>query len=166
MIVAIDPGVTRSAYAAFDERGRLLSVAFAAPPCEGVDLVVVERPGYHGARSNAARTQDLIALAWEGAAAAYRFGAPVIELSASGWNHSLPKPVVHSRMWKVLTDAERETLGGDATAARIERAVTKGAAKRWATGGKGGHWYPASFAGHNLLDAAAIGCVYLGRVKL
>lgn len=163
MIVAVDPGVSRCAYAVFGADDVLVSVGFDPPAAP--DLVVVERPEYHGARSNAARTQDLIALAWEGAAAAYRFGVPVVEYGASEWNGGAPKPITHKRLWDALADSERLILGGLETYAGIELAIDKGAAKRWATGGKGGHWYPRSFAAHNWLDATALGCVYLGRLQ-
>lgn len=163
MIVAIDPGIKECAYAVFSVDDMLVSVGFE-PPKNVPDLVVVERPEYHGARSNTARTQDLLALSWQGAASAYRFGAPVSEYGAGEWNGGAPKPVTHLRLWRALSDSERALLGGLETYAKIELAVDKGAAKRWATGGKGGHWYPKSFKTHNLLDAVAIGCVYLGRL--
>lgn len=160
MITAIDPGVAQCAYADF--RDDVLTRVGFDPPGQRPDVVVVERPEYHGARSNAARTQDLIALTWEGAAAAYRFGVLVVEYGASAWNQKRPKPITHHRLWAVLDDAERALLGGDATHDAIKRAIDKGAAKRWVSGSR---WYPASFQTHNLLDAAAIGCVYIGRLE-
>lgn len=164
MIVAIDPGIKRCAYASFDGE-RLARAAFEAPPWR-VDLVLVERPEYHGARSNAARTQDLMALSWAGAVAAYRLGAQVKEYGASEWNRGAPKPIVHKKLWRALEEPERVLLGGSETLKRIDAAVEKGAVARWRTGRKGAHWYPASFAAHNLLDAAAIGCAHLGRISL
>jgi hypothetical protein len=92
-LLAIDPGSAGEGNAcALYVGGELVGAWFAryqsALPwgqCAGVRLgtVVIERPAYQGARSDAARVQDLIALAWSGAllAGAYagRDGAELVE---------------------------------------------------------------------------------------
>jgi len=161
MITAIDPGVHRCAYA--DLRDGVITRVDFSPPVSPPDIVVVERPEYHGSRSNAARTQDLLALSWAGARAAYALGGVVAEVGASAWNRALPKPIVHHRLWKQLSGEEKDLLGGDTTEATIDKALDKGARKRWAAGHR---WYPAKFDTHNLLDAAAIACVYTKRLVL
>lgn len=131
------------------------------------DEVIVERPEYHGARSDSARTQDLIALAWEGAmlAGAYagRFGAPVCAYGVSEWKGSEAKPCQHARLWKVLDADERAVLGGDATWRAIDAAREKGALDRWSR--SGGDYYPRGFKWADMLDAAALGATHLGRIR-
>ncbi len=174
--------------AAWFERyaGRVLG----SPAWLRIDEVVVERPAYQGARSDQARVADLINLAWSGAllAGAYagRDGAWLVEYTPNdvrdkrcpkharvstrpapctcsrGWKGSEQKPVQHARLWEVLTPAERAVLGGDATARRIDAAVTKGALERWA---KPGAAYYGAWTGHNTLDAAALGAHHLGRLE-
>jgi hypothetical protein len=133
----------------------------------GLDLVLVERPEYQGQRSQAARPTDLMNLAWSGALLAGQFsgrdGCPIIELPPSVWKGSESKPVNHKRLWAVLDAAEREVLGGLVTEKAIRAACVKGALARW--GISGAACYPKSFDTHNLLDAAAIGCYFLGRLK-
>lgn len=174
-LLAIDPGVRDKCACALFIEDELKSVWFeahadarrytGAPPL-ALLRVVVERPEYHGARSDAARTQDLLALSWAGAALAYAYGgaadAPVIERGVGEWKGSEPKPVMHARLWRVLSDAERALLGGGATHAAIAKAVEKGALRRWKAGGV---WYPRKFVAHNLMDAAALGSWELGRLK-
>jgi hypothetical protein len=63
----------------------------------------------------------------------------------------------------VLTVQERALLGGIATSDGIEKAIQKGAQRRWPEGYQP---YPKSFTIHNVLDAVAIGCVELGRLDL
>jgi hypothetical protein len=129
-------------------------------------VIVVERPEYQGERTQSARPQDLIALAWAGArAAAYAAGestAEIIELTPSKWKGTEPKPIHHARLWAILSAPERAILGGDATGAAIEAAVERGAMSRWSKPGVA--YYARSFKTHNLLDAAALGAHYLGRL--
>lgn len=80
-----------------------------------------------------------------------------------GWKGSEPKPIHHARVWEELTLAERRVLGGDKTHAAIERACEKGALNRW--GRPGASYYPRAFKTHNLLDAAALGLTFLGRIE-
>jgi hypothetical protein len=63
-------------------------------------------------------------------------------------------------MWARLDTVERELLGGNATAARIEAAKRAGALDRWAR--SGGEYYGA-WLGHNLLDASGLGMWRLER---
>ena len=184
-VVAIDPGVHACAWARFYRFATgwtLVETGFATAPympdfqCE-VGEIVVERPDYQGDRSNRARTQDLLGLSWAGAACAFYVagatGAPVVEYTPRQWKGSEAKPVQHARLFgvnshltgepAVLTPAEQAVLGGHATAAAIAAAVEKGAADRWAKPGVA--YYLRTFATHNLLDAAALGCFHLGRLE-
>lgn len=188
-ILGIDPGHAGqgNACAAF-EGGRLVSTWFervttytaAPPPPDPRNLkargsfrvIVVEQPVYQGERSNRARPADLMNLSWSGAllAGAYagRDGAPIAALPANdsggvrGWKGSEPKPVMHARLWEVLTPEERAIMGGDRTWAAIAKAREKGALNRW--GRPGASYYPRTWVRHNELDAVALVCVYLGRL--
>lgn len=173
MIIAIDPGVHACA-CAYLENGHLLGTTFTqfstALDWIGsykVTHVVVERPEYQGLRTQSARPGDLIALAWAGALLAGRIvgatGAHLVELPPSSWKGSEPKPVHHSRLWQTLTSEERALLGGDTTRDAIARAVDKGARERWKKGGSA--YYPRAWAMHNILDAAALGVFYVGRMR-
>ena len=142
--------------------------------------VVVERPEYHGARSEQARIKDHQDLAWSGAAVAYYYAgaasAPVFELTPTEWKGREPKPQQHARMWdEVLTTAEQSLLTrlnsswaqpklkGTHIRDVIEQALEKGARTRWSL--SGAQCYPRGFKLHNVLDAVALGCVYCGRMK-
>lgn len=110
MIIAIDPGVAGRGCAcasAHPHSGVLEDAWFERPVRGGVTgiphakglpprlgqagsggtLVLVERPVYEGERSEKARTQDLLALAWEGALMAGEFAGrdqcPIIEMPPS-----------------------------------------------------------------------------------
>jgi hypothetical protein len=165
-LLAIDPGAAHPgpACAYFDDT-RLVHVEFSYTPSFAVDHVVIERPEYQGARSQAARVQDLLALSWAGAKCAYIAvgrGATPHEYTPSARTGQEPKPVHHSRLWAVLDTNERRVLGGDATARAIEAALDAGARRRWPAGYAA---YPRSFKTHNLLDAAALGAFFLGRLE-
>ena len=165
-LLAIDPGVHAQACALY-VGGYLDSVEFNLHPDLANLVVVVERPEYQGKRTEAARVQDLIALAWNGArfgsmVAASSPGGRLVELTPSQWKGSSPKPVVHAALWGVLSAAERAILGGAKTHAAIVKALERGAAKRWPPNA---HMYPSAWTMHNILDAAAMGAFYLGRIK-
>ncbi len=155
-----------------------------------VGVVVVERPALQGQKTRAARPQDLMDLCWSGAmlAGAYagRDGCPILEFTPNdvrdkrciyhvkrsigsactcsrGWKGSEPKPVQHARLWEELGPAERLVLGGDMTRDAIYEARERGALDRW--GKPGVEYYPKRFTTHNLLDAVALGCTYLGRLQ-
>lgn len=170
MIIAIDPGVHACAGAWFHTgtlRGGVAALKYPAPYTElGVTHVVVERPAYQGVRTQSARPQDLMSLSWEGAKLAGLIagatGAHFVELEPSAWKGSEPKPVHHARLWSVLTDAEREILGGAATGLVIANAVDKGARERWKRDGAA--YYPRTWVMHNVLDAVALGATYVGRL--
>ncbi len=183
-LIAIDPGVVGGGCAcACCIGGTLEGVWFERvqrytrdnpPPAKGpaavgsgISLVLVERPEYQGDRSLNARVQDLMALCWEGAilagAFAGRDGCPIVELPPSVWKGTEPKPMQHARLWACLTAGERAILGGDRTAGVIHEAREKGALDRWSK--PGAAYYPRSFRTHNLLDAAAMGAVYLNRLE-
>jgi hypothetical protein len=171
VIITIDPGVHACALAylesshvqAFDLTNRVDRAALATLD---VSHVVVERPEYQGLRTQCARVQDLIALAWSGALLAGTIagttGAHLVELAPSKWKGSEPKPVHHARMWAALVASERAVLGGDATRNAITCAVEKGARERWKRGGAA--YYPRAWTMHNVLDAVALGLTYVGRM--
>lgn len=165
IILSIDPGVAESAQALIQHE-RLIEVGFRSLGAwlwrgEAVDLVVVERPEYQGARSDAARTQDLLALSWAGAKAAYSVGVEVREVTPREWKGSTPKPVHHLRLWEdCLNDAERKLFAPD-TGRRIMQAAEKCALRP----GKPGASYYGRWDGHNLLDAAALGLAFVGRFR-
>lgn len=178
MTLAIDPGVARGgcACAAFDG-ARLASIWFehARQPlacAHAFGVVLVERPVLQGDRTRAARPQDLMSLAWEGAllAGLYagRDAARVIAWPASdtreerGWKGSEPKPIQHARLWAILHASERAVLGGAATERVILAAREKGALSRWSR--PGAAYYPRAFTAHNTLDAVALGATHLGRI--
>ncbi len=175
----IDPGVHTCAWALFED-AVLVAVGFG---CYGNSLalgaaidaygrpseVIVERPEYQGARSDAARTQDLLALSWEGAkfAAAYagRYDATLVERTPGQWKGSEAKPPHHARLWdRCLVPMEKAKLGGEATRKRIMKAAEACALRP----GKSGASYYGRGKGsevHNLLDAVALGCTYHGRFR-
>lgn len=142
---------------------------------DGFDQIVVEKPQYDK-RSEKARIQDTIELAWQGASLAFAFsgrdGAPVIGYLPREWKGSEHKPLMHRRLWAVLDDEEREILGGMGTAILIQEACTKGGLDRWAR--PGGDYYSqakrARFGGgrggyiHNLLDAASLLKIHTGQL--
>lgn len=186
-IICIDPGHAGegNACAAFED-GRLISVWFErvqtqSPTRVGMkhspiayeqntgwsDLIIVEHPEYQGERSDNARPIDLINLSWSGAllagAFAGRDGCPIIEFTPTEWKGQESKPINHGRLWEVLEVAERNILGGKATAGAIQKAKRKGALKRWKI--SGADCYPKKFTMHNKLDAVAIGCYFLKRLK-
>jgi hypothetical protein len=173
-LLAIDPGSAGAGNAAAGFReGRLEGAWFerftpelAVSNRGAFATVIVERPDYQGARSDAARVADLIALAWSGAllAGAYagRDGAELVEYTPRQWKGSEQKPIHHVRLWAVLDAAERAVLGGAATERRILEARERGALNRW---GKPGASYYGRWTGHNLLDAVALGCVHMGRLE-
>ncbi len=184
IILAIDPGVRadlrrrvptdpRVCACALGDGERLRSVYFARPdepwgggPRVRPDLVIVERPEYQGARSDAAQTGDLIALAWSGAQAAYSVGAPVEEYTPGEWKHSEAKPPQHLRLWEdCLTEAERNLFPAG-TYDRIVKAATAYALHP--KPGKSGAEYYGRGKGsdvHNLLDAGAFLLAYVGRFR-
>lgn len=170
IILAIDPGVELCACAWFDDACLRRIEFHAAHKVRGAcsripDLVVVERPEYQGARSDAARTQDLLALSWAGAKAAYRVGAPEVrEVTPSEWKGSEAKPPQHARMWTMcLTDDEKKLFPAD-TGKRIMTAARKYALH---PGRPGAEYYGRGKGSevHNLLDAAALGLAYVGRFR-
>jgi hypothetical protein len=177
-MIAIDPGYARGgpgcACAAFTD-GRLVDVWFARPNREALkrlaclyahSLVVWEIP-QDDARLRGASATTLIRLAAEGATLAGMFAgaacADVRAVTPAAWKGSVPKPVHHGRLWAVLDAGEQAVLGGPRTGAAIEAAKERGALERWKR--PGAAYYPASFTAHNLLDAVALGCHTLGRIK-
>lgn len=176
-ILAIDPGYAKGGKGcacAFFRDGILArtwferhstwchSSARAATP--GLRAVVWEKPQADG-RTYAAGPAVMIDLTDAGASlaglyAGY-FGAQLVALTPSASKGNRPKPICHRELWtSVLTDTERALLGGDATWRQIEKACEKGALSRW---NPKLDWYPRTWLLHNILDALALGCGYLGR---
>jgi hypothetical protein len=148
------------------------SQAAKQPPLFGSDewfgAIVWERP-VHRVRdeqySHAVPVETLLELTSVGSGLAHLYagalGAEIKELRPHEWKHSRHKPPHHKALWRILTEAERAILGGDATYAVIEAACRKGALARWKPGVS---YYPSTFITHNLLDAVALGCTYLKRM--
>lgn len=132
----------------------------------GLDEVVVEQP-QQDERSRPVPPAVLMRLSWDGAllAGLYagRHGCSVQGWTPHQWKGSEPKSVQHARMWEVLEPSEREMLGGYATECAILAARRKGALKRWKPHASA--YYPKSFNTADLLDAAAMGCTWLGRMR-
>lgn len=171
MIITIDPGVHACAVTYLENshvQGHALTnvVDRAALATLDVTHVVVERPEYQGLRTQSSRPADLINLAWAGALMAGTIagctGAHLVELPPSAWKGSEPKPVNHARMWRELSPYEKDLLGGTKTGQVILAAVEKGARERWKKGGAA--YYPRAWTMHNVLDAAALGLTYVGRM--
>jgi hypothetical protein len=172
-VLSIDPGSAGKGNAlAYVREGRLAEVWFERFDRKSYiscpyhfNYVVIERPQQDG-RSRAARPEDLMGLAWEGALLAGAYSclntAALVELTPTEWKGSEPKPQMHARLWKILTPAERLVLGGERTGIAIHKAREKGALDRWSKPGVA--YYPRSFDTHNLLDAAALALVYGGRL--
>lgn len=180
--IAIDPGIKKCACACL-VNGELREVWFEAvvygavnscrgptdpPPRESMVEIAVEQPEYHGARSDAARTQDLLALAWHGAMLAGQFAgrdqARTFAYPVSEWKGTIPKPMHHHHVWGALVDSEKRLLGGQRTADAIAKACEKHAMRRGKI--KGVECYPRSFETHNLLDAVALGLHHVGRFRI
>ncbi len=172
--VAVDPGYARKTdgnACAFAHRGQLTRVQFerakdfAGSP-EPIDFVIVEQPQQDG-RSWIVPPGVLIKLAWEGALlAAFYAGSSGAELhcpTVNEWKGSENKVPMHRRLWAVLSPTERELLGGLRTERAILAACEKGALCRWSK--SGAELYPSTFKTHNLLDAAALLMVALGRLE-
>lgn len=177
--LAVDPGYGRNTggnACAFAERGQLSAVWFerSANFAEVVvdsdrralDHVIVEQPQQDG-RSWDVPPAILIRLAFEGAALAGLYagasGAQLHVPTVTDWKGSENKAAMHRRLWAVLTMCECDVLGGAKTAAAIERACERGALCRWSK--SGAELYPKSFVTHNLLDAASLLMVALGRLE-
>jgi hypothetical protein len=169
-VLAIDPGAETCACVAF-VNDRITAAGFALPPdwvpVPGAPCVVVVERMQADERTRHVDVRHVLACQWNGAfCAAYlsgRTGAAVQWYTPTEWKGSEPKPVQHARLWDILDDAERAVLGGPPTLATIQKAVDKGAARRWKIAGA--DCYPRKFVTHNLLDAAALGCTHIGRME-
>lgn len=175
-LIAIDPGYGKRSgggcSCAYFGAGKLQEVWIASPATAFDDspkfvraaVVIVEEMQYDR-RSEGKDPRVLLRLQRDGCLLAGLYagaaGADVEALTPSQWKGSVPKPVQHLNLWDVLSPAERTVLGGAATERRITAAVNRGAAERWKR--PGGYYY-GSWTGHNPLDAAALGAIYLGRL--
>lgn len=132
----------------------------------GLDEVIVEQPQQDG-RSWAVPPAVLIRLSWEGvklgAFYAGAHGAKLIEPTPSEWKGSEAKPIMHGRLWLVLSNVERALLGGGVTERHIKAAKRAGGLDRWAKSGD--KYYPSNWLGHNLLDAASMNAIASGRMR-
>lgn len=192
-LLAIDPDTKDGPACAFFENGRLTRAEFVwLPDGAGLDVIVVERM-QADARTRDIDVRGLLDCQFAGGlAAGYALGsshgnAELVHLTPTEWKGSIPKPVHHADLWfskhaeacpeamtathrckacgvaAILDDAERAILGGEKTGGKILAAVEKGALSRWSKAGA--DYYPRKFVTHNLLDAAALGCTHLGRMK-
>lgn len=165
-MIAIDPGADTCACVSF-LHGVVVLAEFTMTPGVHVPSVVVVERMQADERTRHVDVRHVLACQWNAAlCAGYlagRFGAEVTWYTPTAWKGSETKPVQHARLWECLDASERMVLGGDATFAAIERAVEKGALRRWRIAGA--ECYPQSFATHNLLDAAALGCTHTGRME-
>jgi hypothetical protein len=176
VILAIDPGVCFGrkkrgnlidvdgcACAALTDEGRVDGAWFdryAGPRVRVFDHVAIERPQYDK-RSELARVQDLIGLAWDGAILASSFGAPVTWYTPTQWKQSEHKPAQHARLWSTFTDEEKAIFPADSFAI-ISDALERGARSRWKPGTFD---YPDRFLTHDLLDAVALGRHHLSKAR-
>jgi hypothetical protein len=177
-ILTIDPGYAAKGdgCACCASRDGLIVEAWFERPTRGdnlamraniaIDRVIVEKPQQDG-RSWGVPPEVLIELTWAGVALggfyAGAHGAAFAGTCPSDWKGSEAKPVNHGRLWGILSDVECAILGGSPTERQIKAAKRKGALERWAKAG--GEYYPKSWLGHNLLDAAAINAVVTKRLK-
>ena len=178
--VWIDPGYSckgeGNACALFD-RGRLTGAWFARAVAKAEHkralsfpprtiVIGVEEPQQDG-RSWDVPPAVLIRLTAEGFLLAGIYagatGADVARVTPTKWKGSTPKPVMHAILWECLDEQEQEILGGPATASAVYAARERGALRRWAVEKNGP--YPTSFKTHNLLDAACMGAIHLGRMR-
>jgi hypothetical protein len=130
-----------------------------------VSTVVVERLQFRGMVDlpRASRLIDMACAGYLAAGCALACGGELVELTPKQWKGEEHKPIHHARLWGVLMAKEKELLGGIDTSRTIAAAVEKGALDRWRRPGVS--YYPAAFKTHNLLDAVALGCTYLGRLE-
>ena len=119
------------------------------------DTVAVERPCYDGRISRGIPPGTVIDLAWNAAAVAFTLaaGAPVHAHTPTEWIGTVPKSVLHRRIWSALTGPERKFFHCE-TAEWIEAAAEKYARTRKLT----------EHAAYNTLDAAGVGLFELGRI--
>lgn len=168
-ILTIDPGAKECAFAYFAAWGGSVHLAkawFGTVPDYGCPDVVVVEAMQLDSRSRALDLRHVLACQANGHRAAgwaEGRGARFVALTPTEWKGSEQKPVQHARAWSCLSGEERHQLGGDATGARIEDAVRKGALRRWAISGV--ECYPSTWKIHNLLDAACLGLIYVGRME-
>lgn len=170
-LIAIDPGYATRGHgcACVCLRDEFLAAAwfqrsetFDARLCPHVDIVLWEKPQWDG------RSKDgsmLIELTAAGATLAGLYagqcGAQLVAQTPAKWKGSQHKPCMHANLWDALHIAEQALLGGEVTRRHIEAACEEGARERWKPGKS---YYPGAWLVHNLLDAAAMAMVYVGRM--
>lgn len=160
-----DPGAHDVACAYFVDRVLVLADFAVLPAAMHVDIVVIEAMQLDE-RSKSIDLRHVLACQAAGHRAGgflEGHGARAQYVTPTEWKGSEQKPIQHARAWAVLSLSERAVLGGDATYAQIQRAIEKGALKRWHI--SGAECYPRKWRGHNLLDSVSMGCVYHGRME-
>jgi hypothetical protein len=128
-----------------------------------IETVVIEKPQVDD-RTVGIPLKDVINLSYAAGRVLGFYteaGARVKEYLPRQWKGSTPKPLHHLKLWGVLTEAEREVVGGADALAQIEAACERGGLARWS---KPGVVYYGGWKGHNILDAVALGCFHLGRI--
>lgn len=119
------------------------------------DAVAVERPAYDGRIARGVPPSSVIDLAWNAAAVAFTLaaGSPVHAYTPTEWIGTVPKPVLHRRIWSALTGPERRAFP-----AATDEWLT-GAAEHFARKHK-----LLQHPAFNTLDAAGVGLFHLGRI--
>lgn len=162
-LVSCDPGAEAKAgykcYFARWVRGRLKSVHaldfWQAQEWQaelGSVEVVVEKPQMDQ-RTFDVPPKVMINLAWNGALCAAALHPFHLHTVAPAQWTTIPKPVLHLRIWKALTPQEQALFPADTLA------VLKKAALKYARTKKATH-----HEHYNTLDAVGIGLFHLGRV--
>ena len=84
-------------------------------------------------------------------------------VSAQRWKGQVKKPIHHGRVWRVLTDAERQTVAEccGSTPSAIEQRIQKACHLLAVTGEVKSY----SWKGHNLLDAVGLNLEHTGRLR-
>lgn len=139
---------------ALHELNRAQAVAARMSP----DAVAVERPDY---LKGGVPPKIIFGLCWNigRVAEALASGCPVHEYTVndglpSDWIGSTRKPILHQRIWRALSPAERRIFPAS-TAGDIERAAEHFARTRKIL---------TSYVAFNTLDAAGVGLFHLGRI--
>ena len=165
MLISIDPGVKRNAYAVFAS-GVLHQVGWIAPELVPGTDVIVENPVLYGGRAARGSGKDLLDLARAVGAIEFWAGAnhaSVQLVAPARWKGQVCKPICHARIWRELSAGERvecsESFGMHPL--DIEKKITD-ACKSYAKTRKVTRY---SWAAHNLLDAIGIGLWALKRQK-
>lgn len=152
-LLAIDPGAHSLGWASFQD-GLLMSAGWAGdqtpsaiarlkPFQRPTDLIVVEVPQVYVARSGAPPGDlvDVAVMAGLVIGLAVSKGAEIVQTPRPAeWKGQVPKAVLHSRLWSLLSAVEEASLRADLSAVATSKR-------------------------HNVLDAVGIGLWALRRME-